>query len=73
MRLGESDFQRKTMRTRKREFLSEMRLVMPWVEPVEPSCRGLRYEIQIHRASFVAALGVVQTFLGACRTFQPMH
>jgi hypothetical protein len=34
MSLGESGFERKTMRTRKGEFLDEMNLVMPWAELV---------------------------------------
>ena len=34
MSLGESGFERKTKRTRKREFLDEMNLVVPWVELV---------------------------------------
>ena len=33
--LGESGFERKTKRTRKREFLDEMNLVVPWTELVE--------------------------------------
>jgi IS5 family transposase len=43
MRLSESGFERKTKRTRKREFLDEMNLVVPWselvalVEPYAPS------------------------------------
>lgn len=32
--LGESGFERKTKRTRKREFLDEMNLVVPWMELV---------------------------------------
>lgn len=32
--LGESGFERKTKRTRKREFLDEMNLVVPWAELV---------------------------------------
>src|SRR5574337_1247368 len=32
MSLGESGFERKTKRTRKREFLDEMNLVVPWAE-----------------------------------------
>ena len=32
MSLGESGFERKTKRTRKREFLDEMNLVVPWTE-----------------------------------------
>ena len=34
MSLGESGFERKTKRTRKREFLDEMNLVVPWAELV---------------------------------------
>ncbi len=34
MSLGESGFERKTKRTRKREFLDEMNLVVPWTELV---------------------------------------
>ncbi|MFZ2825172.1 IS5 family transposase [Hydrogenophaga sp.] len=34
MSLGESGFERKTKRTRKREFLDEMNLVVPWSELV---------------------------------------
>ncbi len=34
MGLGESGFERKTKRTRKREFLDEMNLVVPWAELV---------------------------------------
>ena len=34
MSLGESGFDRKTKRTRKREFLDEMNLVVPWAELV---------------------------------------
>jgi IS5 family transposase len=34
MSLGESGFERKTKRTRKREFLDEMNLVVPWPELV---------------------------------------
>jgi transposase, IS5 family len=34
MSLGESGFERKTKRTRKREFLDEMDLVVPWAELV---------------------------------------
>lgn len=34
MRLSESGFERKTKRTRKREFLDEMNLVVPWAERV---------------------------------------
>ena len=30
MSLGENGFERKTKRTRKREFLDEMNLVVPW-------------------------------------------
>jgi len=37
MSLGESGFERKTKRTRKREFLDEMNLVVPWVELVSPT------------------------------------
>lgn len=32
--LGESGFERKTKKTRKREFLDEMNLVVPWAELV---------------------------------------
>lgn len=32
MSLGESGFERKSKRTRKREFLDEMELVVPWAE-----------------------------------------
>ena len=35
MSLSESGFERKTKRTRKREFLDEMNLVVPWAELVE--------------------------------------
>ncbi len=34
MSLGENGFERKTKRTRKREFLDEMNLVVPWGELV---------------------------------------
>ena len=34
MSLSESGFERKTKRTRKREFLDEMNLVVPWAELV---------------------------------------
>jgi IS5 family transposase len=34
MSLSESGFERKTKRTRKREFLDEMNLVVPWDELV---------------------------------------
>ena len=34
MSLGESGYERKTKRTRKREFLDEMNLVVPWTELV---------------------------------------
>ena len=34
MSLGESGFERKTERTRKREFLDELNLVVPWAELV---------------------------------------
>lgn len=34
MSLGESGYERKTKRTRKREFLDEMNLVVPWAELV---------------------------------------
>lgn len=34
MSLGENGFERKTKRTRKREFLDEMNLVVPWAELV---------------------------------------
>lgn len=34
MNLSESGFERKTKRTRKREFLDEMNLVVPWAELV---------------------------------------
>ena len=34
MSLGDTGFERKTKRTRKREFLDEMNLVVPWVELV---------------------------------------
>jgi IS5 family transposase len=34
MSLGESGFERKTKRMRKREFLDEMELVVPWAELV---------------------------------------
>jgi IS5 family transposase len=34
MGLGESEYERKTKRTSKREFLDEMNLVVPWVELV---------------------------------------
>ena len=34
MSLSESVFERKTKRTRKREFLDDMNLVLPWVELV---------------------------------------
>jgi len=37
MSLSESGFERKTKRTRKREFLDEMDLVVPWAELVEPA------------------------------------
>ena len=48
--LGESGFERKTKRTRKREFLDEMNLVVPWAELVSliaphaptPGARGGR-------------------------------
>jgi IS5 family transposase len=42
--LGESGFERKTKRTRKREFLDEMNLVVPWVELIAPHApaRGAR-------------------------------
>ena len=36
MSLGESGYERKTKRTRKREFLDEMNLVVPWAELVAP-------------------------------------
>ena len=50
MSLGESGFERKTKRTRKREFLDEMNLVVPWGELVsliaphapEPGAKGGR-------------------------------
>ncbi len=50
MSLGESGFERKTKRTRKREFLNEMNLVVPWAELVSlivphaptPGARGGR-------------------------------
>ena len=50
MSLGESGFERKTKRTRKREFLDEMNLVVPWAELVSliaphapaPSAKGGR-------------------------------
>ena len=32
IRLGESEYERKTKRTRKREFLDEMNLMVPWAE-----------------------------------------
>jgi IS5 family transposase len=34
MSLGAAGFERKTKRTRKREFLDEMNLVVPWAELV---------------------------------------
>lgn len=34
MSLGESGFERKTKRTHKREYLDEMKLVVPWAELV---------------------------------------
>ena len=34
MHYGESGFERKTKRTRKRKFLGEMNLVVPWGEQV---------------------------------------
>jgi transposase, IS5 family len=34
MSLSESGFERNSKRTRKREFLDEMNLVVPWAEPV---------------------------------------
>jgi IS5 family transposase len=34
MSLGDTGFERKTKRTRKREFLDEMNLVVPWAELV---------------------------------------
>ena len=48
--LGESGFERKTKRTRKREFLDEMNLVVPWAELVSliaphapaPGAKGAR-------------------------------
>ena len=46
MSLGGSGFERKTKRTRKREFLDEMNLVVPWAELVSliapPSKRNWR-------------------------------
>ena len=50
MSLGESGYERKTKRTRKREFLDEMDLVVPWAELVSliaphapaPSAKGGR-------------------------------
>jgi len=50
MSLGESGYERKTKRTRKREFLDEMNLVVPWAELVSliaphapaPSAKGGR-------------------------------
>ena len=50
MSLGESGFERKTKRTRKREFLDEMNLVVPWAELVSliaphapaPGAKGAR-------------------------------
>jgi IS5 family transposase len=49
MNLGESGFERKTKRTRKREFLDEVNLVVPWAELVSliaphapaPGAKGL--------------------------------
>ena len=50
MSLGESGYERKTKRTRKREFLDQMNLVVPWAELVSliaqhapaPSAKGGR-------------------------------
>lgn len=40
MSLCESGFERKTKRTRKREFLDEMNLVVPWAELVVNRLHG---------------------------------
>jgi IS5 family transposase len=47
MSLGAAGFERKTKRTRKREFLDEMNLVVPWAElladcAARPSARSQR-------------------------------
>lgn len=55
MSLSESGFERKTKRTRKREFLDEMNLVVPWGELVsqiaphapQPGTKGALHKIGI--------------------------
>jgi len=56
MSLGAAGFERKTKRTRKREFLDEMDLVVPWAELValiaphapQPGAKGGRPAFGVH-------------------------